>query len=217
MIVRPSPAPIDGKLLVVGGQCRKVGKTALCVDLLRLMDAVAWTAVKITPYTESGCPVRGASCGCPAWEHTFSIQEEKNPCSGKDTSRYLQAGAKSAFWVQTKAGRLADALEGLRVLIEGPRSVLIESDAIATFWRPDLFVMVVDPRRGDFKTSACVRLASTDLILLRAPLGGGALHAPILNQLAVMPHFLQPLGYPLPSYMQKLVRQPFALCRHQST
>lgn len=217
MSVRPALASHESKLLVVGGQCRKVGKTALCVDLLRLMDAAAWTAVKVTPYTECGCPVRGASCGCPAWEHTFSIREETNRSSGKDTSRYLKAGAKSAYWVQTKAGRLADALEGLRVLIKGAHGVLIESDTITSFWRPDLFLLVADPRKGDFKTSARVRLTSADLILLRAPLGGGVLSSPILSQLASMPHLLQPFGYPLPAFMQKLVRQLFELPGHQST
>ena len=217
MIWRPSPAPIGGKLLVVGGQSRKVGKTALCVDLLRLMSDQAWTAVKITPYTESGCPVRGAGCGCPPWEHTFSIREEMSRSSRKDTSRYLQAGARRAFWVQTKAGRLTDSLEALKGNLISDQSVLIESDAIAKYWRPDLFLLVVDPRKADFKLSARVRLASTGFLLLRAPLAGAVVDSTILDRFTVLPQFLQPFGYPLPSFMQKVVRQHFQVPIHLST
>jgi hypothetical protein len=206
---RPSPAPLAGKSLVVGGQCRKVGKTALCVDLIRLMGDLPWTAVKITPHSESGCPVQGATCGCPQWEHTFSIREDSSQSTGKDTCRYLQAGAKSAFWVQTKAGCLGNALDRLQGLLEGARCILIESDAIARFWQPELFLMVLDPRKADFKPSARVQLVSADLFLLRAPLAAGVSDAPMLDNLTETPQFLQPFGYPLPSYMQKLVRQHF--------
>lgn len=206
---RPSPAPLAGKLLVVGGQCRKIGKTALCVDLMRMMDDLDWTAVKITPYAESGCPVLGARCGCHPWEHTFSIRKEISQTSGKDTSRYLNAGAKGAFWVQTKAGRLADALAELAVRLKGASFVLFESDAITKYWRPELLVIVLDPRKADFKPSAHVQLVSSDLLLLRAPLAAGAPEAPVLDRLEETPQFLQPFGYPVPSYMQKLVRQHF--------
>jgi hypothetical protein len=217
VIWRPARAPIEGKLLVVGGQCRKVGKTALCVDLLRLMDDMAWIAVKITPHTESGCPVRGANCGCPPREHTFSIREEKSQSTGKDTSRYLQAGATQAFWVQTKADCLADALDTLNGILKGARRVLIESDAIARYWRPELSLLVVDPRKTDFKLTARVRLASADILVFRAPLRVGMLHSPMLSRFAGTPQFLQPFGYPLPSYMQKFVRQRFQPSGHQTT
>jgi hypothetical protein len=206
---RPCPAPFAGKLLVVGGQCRKVGKTALCVDLIRLMGDLPWTVVKITPHTESSCPVGGVTCGCPQWEHTFSIREESSRSAGKDTCRYLQAGAKTAFWVQTKAGCLANALAALKGVLEGARCVLIESDAVARFWQPDMFLMVLDPRRADFKPSARVQLVSADLLLLRAPIATGVPDVPVLDRLVETPHFLQPFGYPIPSYMQKLVRQHF--------
>ena len=206
---RPSSAPLRGKLLVVGGQCRKVGKTALCVDLIRLMADLSWTAVKITPYAESQCPVQGPNCGCPPWEHTFSIREEKNQSAGKDTSRYLQAGARSAFWVQTKAGRLANALIELQHVLENARCVLIESDAVVRFWQPELFLMVLDPRKTDFKPSARAQLASADLCLFRAPLAVGVSDTPLVDWLEDKPQLLQPLGYPLPSYMQRIVRQHF--------
>jgi hypothetical protein len=206
---RPSRAPLTGKLLVVGGQCRKVGKTALCVDLIRTMNDLPWTAVKITPHTESGCPVRGPACGCSPWEHTFIIREESSQSSGKDTCRYLRAGAKRAFWVKTKAGCLADALDELKGLLGDAQCVLIESDAIARFWRPELFLMVLDPRKADFKPSALGQLRSADLFLLRAPLATGVSDASVLDRWEDTPQFLQPLGYPLPSFMQKFVRQHF--------
>jgi hypothetical protein len=206
---RASPAPLKGKLLVVGGQCRKVGKTALCVDLIRLMADLSWTAVKITPYAESHCPVRGPNCGCPPWDHTFLIREERTQSAGKDTSRYLQAGARSAFWVQTKAGCVAHALTELQHVLEDARCMLIESDAIVRYWQPKLFLMVLDPRKADFKPSARVLLASADQFLFRAPFAVGVSDTPLVDWPEDTPHFLQPFGYPLPSYMQRIVRQHF--------
>lgn len=216
MILQPASVPFQGKLLVVGGQCSKVGKTALCEDLIRLLTYLPWTAVKITPHAESGCPVQGPSCGCGPWEHTFSILEERDRASGKDTSRYLQAGAQKAFWVQAKPGRLADAVEDLRALLAPSKRILIESDAIATFWRPELMVLVIDPRRPDFKASTRAGLASTDLVLLRAPLSPGALDLQDLDKIARIPHYLQPIGCPMPAHMQELVIQHFGSARHQT-
>ncbi len=70
------PAPFPGFLLAVGGQCRKVGKSTLVADIIRAFPDWHWTAVKITPYAESGCPIKGSSCNCPPEEHSYAIREE---------------------------------------------------------------------------------------------------------------------------------------------
>jgi len=214
LALRPNPAPFLGRLFVVGGQCRKVGKSSLVADLIRMLPDGRWTAVKITPYAESGCPLNGASCGCAPFEHTFAIREEESRVTRGDTARYLGAGAEKAIWVQTKKGRLSEALAVLALRLAGAENVIIESDAIVRYWQPDLFLMVLDPRKADFKSSARHALVFADAFVFRSPYEGqeeGVARELTRNGKR---KFLQPVGYDLPASMQTFVRQRFALPRH---
>jgi len=207
--VRPSAGRL---MVIVGGQCRKVGKSALVVDLIRAFPERRWTAVKITPYTEDGCPVEGARCKCASFEHLVAIRKEKNRGGETDTARFLAAGAKRALWVQTKRGRLSDALAQLEKGLGGGGDVIFESDALVKFWRPELFLMVLDPRKADFKASARAAERFADAFVLRSPdfrVGKGR-RAPWDTR----PRFLHPMGYSLPARMQNFVRQHFHLPGH---
>jgi hypothetical protein len=146
----------------VGGQCSGVGKTALIVDIVRAMPEKKWTAVKITPHEEGGVPKRDM----------FSIQEEASRRRRWDTSRFLRAGAVRALWVQTRVGRLRQALSALEKELEGSVNVIMESDAVMRYWKPDLFVMVLDPRRADFKESARSAIGVADVLVYRSPIEG---------------------------------------------
>jgi hypothetical protein len=212
--VRRIQAPIPGRLAVIGGQCRKVGKSSLVVDLIHAFPDWHWTAVKITPYTDAACPVNGADCGCEANEHTFAIREEKDRNGKTDTSRFVEAGAERALWVHTKKGRLPDALAELAGALAKAESVIIESDAIVRYWQPDLFLMVLDPRKADFKSSARRALPLADAFVLRSPsMGRGAVIEGTTTRNGKR-KFLQPLGYDLPGTMQTFVRQHFRGRRH---
>src|SRR5271155_2789656 len=194
MTVRRKKAPIGGGLIVVGGQCRKGGKTALVADLIRTFPGARWTAVKITPYTEVGCPVRGSSCKCAPKRHTFAIREEKDHSGKSDTSRFLVAGAERAFWVQTKEGRVADVLEPLVAELSKAGNVIVESDAIIKFWKPDLYLMALDPQRDDFKASARAGLAVADAFVWRSPVPRGEGKEKRTATGDRCATFLQPLG-----------------------
>jgi hypothetical protein len=212
MIWRRIRAPVGRLLVIVGGQCRKVGKSALVVDLIRAFPERRWTAVKITPYAADGCPVKGARCGCSTYQHLVAIREEQNRAGRTDTARFLAAGAKRALWVQTKAGRLSDTLPRIEKALARATDVIIESDALAKFWRPELFLMALDPRKVDFKASARAVASFADGFVLRSPDFGEK-----LSQFAAQggrPTFLHPLGYSLPAGMQTFVRQHFRPSPH---
>jgi hypothetical protein len=211
MTLRRKKAPFGGGLVVVGGQCRKVGKTALVVDLIRAFPRAHWTAVKITPYTEAECPVRGAGCGCTAKQHTFAIRAESDRSGETDTSRFLVAGAERALWVQTKEGRLADALAPLAALLAEAGNVIVESDAIVRFWKPDLFLTVLDPRNEDFKASARAVRRFADAFVARSrgrSLGrAGRAKGNATGAKSGRTTFFQPLGLRLPKSVQEFVSQ----------
>jgi hypothetical protein len=215
----PSAPPVRGRIIVIGGQCSKVGKTALIVDLLSaLCDAAGdgWTAVKITPHIESSCPVNGSNCGCGPAEHPFSVREEKSVSSQTDTSRFLAAGAKRAFWLQTRPSHLLDALPALADLLVSTNHAIIESNALLEFWRPAAVFMVLDPSNPDFKPSALEAMSLADGFVLRSPFQPSR-SSERVAALSAKPTFLQLLGQPLPAGVHDLARQLLCLPSHPST
>lgn len=205
MTWNPVRPPLRGRLVVVGGQCSKVGKTALVVDLIGAFPSLAWTAAKVTPYASLGCPVNGSHCGCGADEHPFAIRREGGAAGSADTSRFLASGARRAIWVETKQGRVGEALSALASELRGADPIVIEGNAIVEFWRPDLLLLVLDPGQPDFKLSAVQVLDLAHAFVFRSPETGRP--RPPLPGLSQKPTFVQVLGQPLPVGVQALVKQ----------
>jgi hypothetical protein len=211
MHTRPERHPLPGRLVVVGGQCRKVGKTTLIVDIIRAVPHLRWTAVKITPHAEAHCPVNGRDCACGSNEHTFSIRQEADRSGRTGTSRYLLAGAQKSLWVQTKDDRVPDVLGPLAETLRESENVIVESDVLVKFWRPVIFFMVLDPRMPEFKNTAREVLPLVDAFVFRSPFPD-AMDSNGLGE--GRPRFLQPIGNPLPSELQELVMHPFEPYAH---
>ena len=141
-------------IVVIGGHSRSVGKTSVVAGLISALREYDWTAVKITQYGHGVCSANGAPCDCATADHTWAISEEKDRGGESDTSRFLVAGAGRALWVRTEQGRLAEAMPALRQRLERSRHVMLESNSVLKFMRPDLYLTVLDPGTEDFKTSA---------------------------------------------------------------
>jgi hypothetical protein len=216
-VTRRSRPPFTGRLVAIGGQCRKVGKTALVVDLIKTFPKYRWTAIKITPYVESGCPVKGARCSCGPGQHTFAIRHERIRSGKADTSRFLAAGAENAIWVHTKSGRLEEALPSLASAIGDVENVIVESNAILKYWKPDLFLLLLDPANTEFKSSARQVQQLADAFVFRSPYVRDAHRKGSLIPKSGRPKFLQPLGAALSADMQKFVRQRFLKIGHPTT
>jgi hypothetical protein len=141
-------------IIVIGGHSRSVGKTSVVAGLIAGLRECAWTAVKITQYGHGVCSANGEACDCATGDHSWAISEEKDRTGESDTSRFLLAGARRALWVRTEQGRLAEAMPALRKRIESARNVIVESNSVLKFMRPDLYMTVLDPGTEDFKKSA---------------------------------------------------------------
>jgi len=141
-------------IVVIGGHSRSVGKTSVVAGLISALREYDWTAVKITQYGHGVCSANGAPCDCATADHSWAISEEKDRGGESDTSRFLAAGAARALWVRTEQGRLAEAMPALRQRLERSRHVMVESNSVLKFLRPDLYLTVLDPATEDFKTSA---------------------------------------------------------------
>lgn len=159
-------------ILVVGGHSRNVGKTSVVAGLIAAMPERRWTAMKITQYGHGVCSKNGAPCDCAVdeLEHSFAITEERDRSGDSDTSRFLVAGAERSLWVRTRQGCLAEAMDRIRRELERAADagcdVILESNSIMRFLRPELYLAVLDPANPDFKQSARECLERADAILL---------------------------------------------------
>lgn len=176
-------------LVVVGGHSRNVGKTSVVAGLISALPECEWTAVKITQYGHGICSANGEACDCATGDHSWAITEERDRTGASDTSRYLVAGAARVFWARTEQGRLAEAMPALRQRLENAGNVIIESNSVLRFLRPDLYLTVLDPGKEDFKTSAREFLDRADAVILHGTDGDAAWHAVSLKPVADRPMF----------------------------
>lgn len=153
-------------VVVIGGHSRNVGKTSVVAGLISALREFDWTAVKITQYGHGICSTNGEACDCATDEHSWAISEERDRSGESDTSRFLTAGAAKSLWVRTEQGRLAEAMPELRKRLQNAGNVIMESNSVMKFLRPDLYLTVLDPATADFKNSAREFLDRADAVIL---------------------------------------------------
>jgi len=153
-------------VIVIGGHSRSVGKTSVVAGLISALRDFEWTAVKITQYGHGICSANGEACDCANADHSWAISEETDRSGESDSSRFLVAGARRALWVRTEQGKLAEAMPRLREKLANARYVIIESNSVMKFLRPDLYLTVLDPATADFKKSAREFLDCVDAVIL---------------------------------------------------
>ena len=151
--------------IVVGGHTRNIGKTSVMAGLIRDLQPLGWTAVKITQYGHGVCSRDGQPCACAPTEHPFVLTEERDPRGQTDTSRFLAAGAQRSLWLRARQGQLGQALPLLTEAISQDDWVMIESNSVLEFLKPSLYLMVLDSSRRDFKASARQFLDQADALV----------------------------------------------------
>jgi hypothetical protein len=203
-------------IIVIGGHSRSVGKTSVVAGLIAALREFNWTAVKITQYGHGICSANGEACDCATADHSWAISEERDRSGQSDTSRFLVAGAVQALWARTEQGRLAEAMPTLRRRLEGARNVIIESNSVLKFLRPDLYLTVLDPSTADFKNSAREFLDRADAVILHEASGGAAWQAVSLKPVADRPIFrIAPPNYVSPEIVE-FVRESLTARRSRS-
>jgi hypothetical protein len=185
-------------VIVIGGHSRSVGKTSLVAGLISALRNLEWTAIKITQYGHRICSANGEACDCATGDHSWAISEERDRSGQSDTSRFLVAGARQALWVRTEQGRLAEAMPSLRVKIAKVANVIVESNSVLRFLRPDLYLTVLDPAIPDFKNSAREFLDRAHAVILHQT-SASAWHSVSLKPVADRPVFaISPPPYVTP-------------------
>jgi hypothetical protein len=157
-------------LVVVGGHTRNIGKTSVICSIISGIPEAGWIAIKITQHGHGVCSTSGSSCDCaPASAlHPWALDQEPGP-SASDSGRFLRAGARESWWLRTAQGQLGEAVTPLRELV-GHGDVIIESNSVLQFFRPDLYVVVIDFHNPDMKESTRRYLDRADAFVVT---GGG--------------------------------------------
>jgi hypothetical protein len=156
-------------MVVIGGHSRNVGKTSVVAGLIARLREMDWLAIKITQFGHGVCSVTTEPCDCALneHEHAWSIDEEKDRSGESDSSRFLVAGAKRVLWARTKQGMLAEAMPALRDEFAKHGNVIIESNSVMKFVRPDVYLTVLDTGTTDFKASALEFLDRASAVVLQ--------------------------------------------------
>jgi hypothetical protein len=153
-------------LVVIGGHSRSVGKTSVVAGLIAALPEYRWTALKITQFGHGICSADGKPCDCATTDDHFkAISEERDLSGDSDTSRFLVAGAARSIWVRTRQGMLSEAMPDIRRRIAGAENVIMESNSIMGYMKPDLYLSVLDAGQEDFKVSANEFLDRADAVI----------------------------------------------------
>ncbi len=127
-------------LLLVTGSGRNVGKTTFICSVIASNPRKKIAAIKITPHFHE--PSAGL---IPIVENSnFRIFEETDVNSEKDTSRYLQAGARKSYYIQTNDDALKEAFQLTSVLLDPDQPFLVESARLGQILAPELFLFIQD-------------------------------------------------------------------------
>jgi hypothetical protein len=146
-------------IIVVGGHARNVGKTSVVVGLISAFSKYSWTAIKISSHRHREFSDKEVE----------EICEEKDRGGSSDTSRFLAAGASRSIWAQVGKDNSESILAKLIPIIQTDPFVIVESNYILKFIRPDLYVLVLRSDVEEFKDSAKETFNQADAIVLMNP------------------------------------------------
>jgi len=109
----------------IGGAHSRVGKTSVACKILQRLSG--WGAIKYTKTVLYSAIV-----------DTPEILQEKN----KDTSRLLEAGAKSVLWVQSPPENLREVLEIAIERLSYVKGIILEGNSAIEVLKPDIVLFI---------------------------------------------------------------------------
>ncbi len=147
------------RMLMIGSAGANVGKTELACAVLRRFggDGRDIVAIKVTTINEKDgqCPRGGEGCGvCSSLEGVFSITEETDSRSGKDTGRLLAAGASRVFWLRVLKAHLKEGLAALLDVVAPEVTSICESNSLRNVVEPGVFLVTERKGAKTWKPSA---------------------------------------------------------------
>jgi len=126
-------------LIIVAGDGRNSGKTSMCRRIIRESGAPAISAVKICHHFHDP----GNGVVLVSENEKFTIYEETNRDTGKDSSEMLQAGADKVFYIQVTDGSTEIAFRKVLDLLPPGKPIICESQSLINHFEPGIFIIMV--------------------------------------------------------------------------
>lgn len=157
------------KTISIAGTGSEAGKTTVGVFIIKALENIC--ALKVTVRHEGSCPIeKDSSCnGCSSEEgslFTIITDEEVLGEPGKDTARYIEAGAKKVVWLQTELDCAGEGIRKSLNVFDNGDSILIEGNRFAAVGEADLAIMVVPSDLRKIKRSASEVLEKMDVFVI---------------------------------------------------
>lgn len=135
-------------IIGVGGAYSGVGKTTVVCEILRRLEN--WGAIKYTktPFYSS------------VTDDIEVLVEE-----GKDTKRFLDAGAAKVVWVQSPYSELPVTLSLAAGMFSQVRGILVEGNSAVEVINPDILIFISGGLQEKWKPNAENMLEKADIVL----------------------------------------------------
>lgn len=189
--------------VAVGGATSNAGKTRAVERLLAGFRAagVPTLALKVTRTHLATCPRGNEACGtCDSLGGDFEVVRDpaRLATPGKDTARYLAAGAVEVRWLLVKPSAMAAGIRAALADFPSGAALVAEGNSFLDWTRPDLALMAVWDREPP-KASATYVLDRVDAFVPRPGRAGAAVPAPVagvpvLDDAALWPFVAERLG-----------------------
>ena len=157
-------------LLLFSGSGRNIGKTALlCSIINHNKENFNIAAIKISPNFHS------AHASDTIIEHGegYNIYQE-NEISSKDSSLFLQAGAKLSYYIETEDRFVEKTFNIVHNLIGNDRLIVCESGKLAQYVKPGLIIFI---NSTEGKKTTSIKKTNQHLADLIIDVSGGKLEA----------------------------------------
>jgi len=129
-------------MVMIGGNSRNAGKTTLACNIIRKLAVHHKViALKVTSIRPGEADLHGTHSETPFTG--YSILEETNSGSAKDTSLMLQAGAKHVFYVRASEGYVEEAIADFLSKYNHQQPIVCESRSLREIVTPGLFLMMM--------------------------------------------------------------------------
>jgi len=192
-------------ILTVSGHARKTGKTTVAEGLIAAFPQCGWAALKISSHWHS------------TTLENYLIIEEQSREGLNDTSRFLAAGAKRAWWARVREGQMEAAMPEARKLLESEPFILIEGNEILDFISADFRILVLNDAVAEFKKSARRILQQADALLTIRNPTEATFRREVVDFPAATPFFETDDPKVLPSELLRLIRSRLHLASTQES
>lgn len=155
----PSLRPDLAATVCVTGSSSNAGKTTLCEDLLEELAAKGRpaVAVKVTRTHLDTCPRHNDACGvCDDLDQPFRLIRDlpSLDVAGKDTGRYLAAGAAEVLWLIVDPAHMGAGVRAVLDAVPEGALVVAEGNSFRDHVTGDAITAMAITDTVDMKTSA---------------------------------------------------------------